>query len=50
MINIIYWKTIMRCNENGLKISGETKRVMEKFIDKYSEDKELQKDLQKKVK
>ena len=35
-------------DENGLKISGETKRVMEKFIDKYSEDKELQKDLQKK--
>ena len=34
--------------ENGLKISGETKRVMDKFIDKYSEDKELQKDLQKK--
>ena len=33
---------------NGSKISGETKRVMEKFIDKYSEDKELQKDLQKK--
>jgi len=34
--------------ENGSKISGETKRVMEKFRDKYSEDKELQKDLQKK--
>ena len=34
--------------ENGIKISGETKRVMDKFIDKYSEDKELQKNLQKK--
>jgi hypothetical protein len=34
--------------ENGSKISGETKRVMDKFIDKYSGDKELQKDLQKK--
>ena len=34
--------------ENGSRISGETKRVMEKFIDKYSDDKELQKDLQKK--
>ena len=35
-------------DENGKKISGETKRVMEKFMNKYSENKELQKDLQKK--
>jgi len=34
--------------ENGSRISVETKRVMDKFIDKYSEDKELQKNLQKK--
>ena len=35
-------------DENEKKISGETKRVMKKFMNKYSEDKELQKDLHKK--